>query len=182
MRRLGFEKFGLVSYVSQTRVSEFIKCLKAAKSAAQNALNAVTLIFHRAFRRRCFSKLKVGKLRHKLLKVESEGLVSPTTPHEKAPPSRSFTLEDTNARSRTPLNRMAVFFPVAAASRQVLVIEFGVFCRRFFLYHETLSTLLSKGIKAYAFAGKVTAWARADRVLGFLCSQRCFRSLSGHIN
>jgi len=117
-----------------------------------------TLIFHRAFRRRCLSKLKVGKLKHKPLKVESEWFVylqQLQTPHEKALPSRSFTLEDTNARSRTPLNRMAVLFPVPAASRQVLVIEFGVFCRRFFLYHETLSTLLSKGIKAFAFVGKV---------------------------
>jgi len=136
---------------------------KPTKSAAQNALNACTLIFHRAFLRRCFSKLKVGKLRHKPLKVEDERfayLQQLQTPGEKAPPSRRFTLEDTDARGRTPLNRMTVLFPVAAASRQVLIIEFGVFCCRFFLYHEALSTLLLKGIKAFAFVGKVAAWAK----------------------
>jgi len=45
---------------------------------------------------------------------------------------------------------MAVGFPVAAASRQIFIVEF-VFCCRFFFYHEALSKLLAKGIKVFAF-------------------------------
>jgi len=46
---------------------------------------------------------------------------------------------------------MAVWFPVAAASRQIFIVEFDVFCCRFFFYHEALSKLLAKSIKVFAF-------------------------------
>lgn len=45
---------------------------------------------------------------------------------------------------------MAVLFPVAAASRQIFIVEFGVLYCRFFFYHEALPELLSKRIKVFA--------------------------------
>jgi hypothetical protein len=46
---------------------------------------------------------------------------------------------------------MAVFFSIAAARRQIFVVDFSVVCCRFFLYHETLSSIRPIGIKAFAF-------------------------------
>jgi len=46
---------------------------------------------------------------------------------------------------------MAMLSSVAAASGQIFIVEFVAFCCRFFLYHETLSELPSKRIKAFAF-------------------------------
>jgi hypothetical protein len=53
---------------------------------------------------------------------------------------------------------MAVFFPVAAASGQIFIVEFGVFCCRFFFYHETLSNLSWKRIKVFASVEHLCPW------------------------
>ena len=42
-----------------------------------------------------------------------------------------------------------MFFPVAATSRQILIVKFFVVCCRFFFYHETLSTVALHRIKAF---------------------------------
>jgi hypothetical protein len=47
---------------------------------------------------------------------------------------------------------MIVLFSVAAASGQVFVVEFRFLCR-FFFYHEALSTLAGKRIKAFGCRG-----------------------------
>jgi hypothetical protein len=59
---------------------------------------------------------------------------------------------------------MLVLFSVAAASRQIFIVNFGVFCCRFFFYHETLSELLWKRIKAFASIDwRANSESRADR-------------------
>jgi len=53
---MGFEKFGLVSYVSQTRVSGFIDYLQAGKMCGTKCLKCGYVEFPpRAFCRRCLS-------------------------------------------------------------------------------------------------------------------------------
>jgi hypothetical protein len=58
---------------------------------------------------------------------------------------------------------MAVFLSVAAAGGQIFVVEFGVFCRRFFFYHETLFELPSKRIKAFCILENPLHVAKASR-------------------
>jgi hypothetical protein len=56
---------------------------------------------------------------------------------------------------------MAVLFSVAAASGQIFIVEFNFFCCRFFFYHETLSNLASKCIKAFAFAARLSPYRKS---------------------
>ena len=56
LRNLGFEKFGLVSYVSQTRVSEFVKYLEAGKIYGTKCVECGHVEFPpRAYCSRCLS-------------------------------------------------------------------------------------------------------------------------------
>jgi len=54
---LGFEKFGLVSYASQTRVARFVEYLEAGKICGTKCLSCGHLDFPpRAYCSRCFSE------------------------------------------------------------------------------------------------------------------------------